>query len=101
MQRIGINWFDPPQWELLKASAEDSDKLDDTYEDWLANAGRTAKSLETEGFEVVMIQVDVAELNQWCAERGLSQNGKSRAEFATLKTQHGLGEPFTRKKRTR
>lgn len=36
---VGIAWYTPDQWERVKLLADDADALDDTYNDWLKNAG--------------------------------------------------------------
>lgn len=86
---IGVGWYLPQEWTLLKAFAADSDKLDATYEDWLANAEKMLSSLRSEGFRAVRVQVRVGELMAWCEQRKKAMNGEARSAFVLEKVQTG------------
>ena len=77
--KVGVGWYTPQHWQLLKASA--ADKLDDTYDEWLANVSNTMNHLRTSGVDAVFVEVDIFELNRWLTANGLSNEGSSRARY--------------------
>ena len=86
---VGVGWYSPQEWALLKACAVDGDKLDRTYEDWRANAERTLSHLRSQGFRAVRVHVRVGELFAWCEQRKKALNGEARSQFVLEKVQAG------------
>jgi hypothetical protein len=80
---VGIAWFDREQWQLLREVAADREKLDDTYEEWEANAHRALANLKSGGVNAKPFAVRVADLVQWCAERKVPVDGAARAEYVS------------------
>ncbi len=85
---IGIAWYRPEQWSRLLNIAADRESLEDTYEEWLADATRVAFDLAQRGFAVRPVEVDVVELARWCKQQGCPLNGEARARFVTEKLEH-------------
>jgi hypothetical protein len=77
-----LAWYDRNQWERLKQVAADADQLDDTYEEWLANAKRFRGDLVLRGLQVVKIDIDVDELSTWCATHRMPNTSEARSQFA-------------------
>ena len=84
---IAMAWYRPDQWILLRAASADGERLEATYEEWLAFAAKKLRDLEAKGFEVHRIDVEVAALVRWCNSQGRPVDGEARAEYARL----GLG----------
>ncbi|MCX5859364.1 MAG: hypothetical protein NT056_05655 [Proteobacteria bacterium] len=82
---IGGAWYLPEQWNKLKEISVDRDDLEDTYEEWLANAEQSVAKMSAAGVTVKKIMVEIAELEAWCRAKNLKINGKSRAEFVANK----------------
>lgn len=87
---VGVAWFDREQWGLLRRVAADREKLDDTFEEWEANARRALANLKSDGVDAKPFEVRISELLQWCAERNLTIDGAARAEYVSfmLKRKH-------------
>lgn len=83
---VGVAWHTPEQFERLKTVADDADRLDDTYDDWLNNASRLVRKLTKQGLQVVKTPFDVDEWLAWCEESGEPLNGESRSRFTSMKT---------------
>jgi hypothetical protein len=81
---VGIAWFDREQWHELCEVAADRSKLDDTYEEWEANARQALANLKSGGVNAEPLEVRVAELLQWCTERNLTVDSASRAEYVSF-----------------
>jgi len=88
---VGLAWFDRKQWQLLTKAVADRSELDDTYEQWQRSALEAVRMIERQGQRVERVHVEVESLVSWCKEKGLSVNGKSRAEYVTqlMQRRHG------------
>jgi hypothetical protein len=80
-QRIGIAWYRPEQWALLRALATDPEVLEPTHVEWLVNANKGLQELEQRGIVPVQVDVDVRELAAWCQGRACRLDGSARAAF--------------------
>ncbi len=78
---VGIGWYDPAEWAKLKSIAADSDKLDDTYEDWLSGAERAERELARRDLVVRRVPVNIDALVAWCAARQKAVDGSARAKY--------------------
>jgi hypothetical protein len=87
---VAIAWYRQEQWPLLRAVSADGDQLEPTYDEWHAFATQQVHALEARGIRVQKIEVDVAELTQWCEREGRAVDGDARAEYA----RRGLGRPL-------
>jgi len=86
---IGIGWYSQQEWHKLKAIAEDSDALDDTYEDFLKNFAKAQNHMKKQKMKTKKVKIIVSDLVNWCAENELPINGKSRSEFVSQKLRSG------------
>jgi hypothetical protein len=87
--RLCFAWFTPDQWSILKETAADPEGLHDTYAEWLEAATQKFEEFQAMGFDVCKLDVDVAKLIQWCAGRGIPNDGKSRSQFAAAHAPSG------------
>ena len=78
----GYAWYRAEQWDRLREISVDRDKLQDRYEDWVADAERSLQEIRQRGGHAEKIDVDVEELLAWCQAEGLDVNGKARAQYA-------------------
>ena len=82
---LALAWYRPDQWTLLHAVSTDSEQLEEQYAEWLEYAEQEFKKLQSEGFRVVKLDVDVNDIIRWCTEQGRPLDGNARAEYATRK----------------
>jgi len=61
-----VAWFDREQWHQLCEVAADRSKLDDTFEEWEADARQALANLKSLGVDAEPFEVHVADLLQWC-----------------------------------
>ena len=83
----GFAWYTEAQWLRLRELAEDRDKLDDTYENWLAQATGAVQTLRSRGIHVEKVLLDVEEVVAWCTRTGRAFNSRARSEFVAEKLQ--------------
>jgi hypothetical protein len=81
---IGFAWFDREQWVQLHAVAADREKLDDTFEEWEANARRALADLKSQGLAAEPCEIRVTDLVRWCADRKLPVDSAARAEYVSF-----------------
>jgi hypothetical protein len=74
-------WYDKPQWELLCKLVPDRGELDDAYEQWQQSARRAIRMIESNGYKVRRVAVDVSVLAAWCREHDRPIDGEARAEY--------------------
>lgn len=84
---VGFCWYQPEQWAELKKVAVDPEKLDDTYEEWRANANKAFNEIVAAGHDIRKISINTKELVAWCKKCERQLDGKARSEFAALKLQ--------------
>ena len=82
---IGIAWYKPEQWELLRAESVDSKDLEDTYEEWLEFVEQQMKEVRESGIVISKVEVDVEEILAWCRGRRRPLDADARTEFVTQK----------------
>ena len=78
----GVAWFDREQWQRLREVAADPERLEESYEAWVAMAERAIRHLEATGMLIERVPVDTEELIAWCKDRTRPIDGSARAEFA-------------------
>jgi len=81
----GLAWYRREQWDRLRQVSEDADQLEERYDEWLALATKTLANLQASGMRIVKVEVDVNELQAYCAAHGLPVNSKSRSSFVADK----------------
>jgi hypothetical protein len=85
---VAMAWYRPDQWALLRAVSADGERLEGSYEEWLAFASEELRELQARGLQVRRIDVEVAALVRWCNSQGRLVDGEARAEYAL----RGLGQ---------
>ena len=77
----GFAWYRREQWLRLRELASDCDKLDDSYDEWLAGAQKALLEMTLAGVSVRRVDVDIDALSQWCQAEGRILDSAARAAF--------------------
>ena len=77
----GVGWYSSTEWQKLREVAADPERLENTYDEWLAVLDQAWKKMEASGITLVEVPVDVSELTNWCRERNMPIDGKARAQY--------------------
>ena len=85
---VGIAWFRPDQWELLRSLAADPDVLEPTHDEWEKLAKETIKDFAREGILARKV-VDVHHLKAWCIAQHRALDASARAVYATERLRDG------------
>jgi len=86
---LGIAWFRPDQWDLLRSLSVDADVLEPTHAEWEKLARRTIQDLARQGVLARKVDVDVERLQAWCKARGQPLDASARAAYATERLRDG------------
>ena len=81
----GIAWYRRDQWTRLRELASDADKLEESYEDWLAGAQKTLVQMGVAGVHAQRVDVDLDELLRWCRAEGRAFDSAARAAFVAAR----------------
>jgi len=77
--------YKPEQWQELLATADDRDNLAKTWEEWNAGVEQLTEKMSARAIPFVRVVLDVDEINQYCGEHGVPNNGDTRSKLAILK----------------
>ena len=86
---VGIAWFRPEQWELLREVAADPDILEATHGEWEKLARQAINDFAKLGILARRVDVDVQRLQAWCADHQRPLDASARAAYATERLRYG------------
>jgi hypothetical protein len=81
---IALATYTPLEYKKLLATAVDASDLDKTWEEWLNNVESVRINFTAIGYECVGVAIQIDALEHFCQERGLENDGKARAEYASF-----------------
>lgn len=90
---IKLAYYHKHDWKKLLESADDRDKLHDTWEAWHRDYVRTGDTFRKYGRVVHEIPVDIDALNKFCFDHGLENTGETRSQYAARFPLRGEGKP--------
>jgi hypothetical protein len=79
---MGIAWFDPEEYDELRAAFVDGDKLHDTYQEWLESAESVFEQVQQAGHRAERVPIHLAQFRGWCQLKGLPMNAGARSRYA-------------------
>jgi len=86
---LGIAWFRPDQWDLLRSLSVDVDVLELTHAEWEKLARQTIQDLARQGILARRVDVDVEQLQAWCIAQQRPLDASSRAAYAAARLRDG------------
>lgn len=81
---IIMAYYRKSDWDRFIASIDDPEKMHDSWEDWEKAYNELKMRLLAEGRQVYDITIEIDELSAYCANKGLKNIGKTRAEYVRL-----------------
>ena len=81
-QKYAFVWYRPETWLRLKATAADANDLEDTCDEWHANAESTFKALRRQGMWLEQVEIDIDALLAWCKAQGQAPDATARSTYA-------------------
>jgi hypothetical protein len=80
---IKLAYYREKDWDKLMKSIADRESMHDTWEEWSMEYDKTKTLLKKQGFVVHDITIDIDNLNQYCIEKKLINNGKTRSQYVS------------------
>jgi hypothetical protein len=78
---VAFAWYTPETWAELRATADDPEALDESYEAWLASAEDALQSLQSRGVPAKRFPLDVAAAAAWSRKEGRRFDSAARAAY--------------------
>jgi hypothetical protein len=82
---LNIAYYREEDWNKFLNSIDDRDRMPETWHEWHESYLKARNGLKAQGFKVRKIVVDIDELQQYCMDKGIKNNGQARSMFVTLK----------------
>jgi len=80
---VNVCWYDEAEWALVKSSADDPERFEDSYNDWLKMMAQSLLKFEKTGMKAVKTPINALEFMGWLVRTGNRNNGESRARFVS------------------
>ena len=87
MGKFAFAWYKPEDWNRLLEISDDSETLENSYQEWLTQANESFNQARKSGMDVTKIFIDLDELIEWCNTNEYKVDSESRSEFAAYKLQ--------------
>ena len=81
---LAFVWYSPESWEQLRATADDPEALDESYEAWLASASDAFEDVVARGMSPIKFHLDVSAAAAWAKQQGCAFDSSARASFVAV-----------------
>ena len=78
---INLAYYRKQDWKRFLEIIDDRENIHDTWKEWNKEYLKTKKELTSQGFIVKDFPVNLDELLNYCAIRGMKNDGKARSQF--------------------
>ena len=82
---IGVAWYDELNWAMVKATALDPYRFENSFAEWLTMATQTLANLKRSGTDAVPVPIIAAELIAWCRASRRQNDAAARAAFVAAR----------------
>jgi len=89
----GVCWYRQDQYDRFLASANDREKLEDTWAEWQITAERTIRQLRARGLEVRKVEIDLDDLLAYCMVEGKPNTAATRSAYVVDLMERHEGGP--------
>ena len=81
-RRVGLPWYEPEDYEALRACLADGAKLPQAYETWRIATTQMEQEVRRSGVDVVRVPIEPAEFAAWCERNGRQADAAARSQYA-------------------
>ncbi len=78
---VGVGWYDEAEWAKVKAMADDPERFEDSFPEWVSVAEDALRGLVNAGLKPVRVLLAAEDLDAWCRLHDKLNNATSRAEY--------------------
>jgi len=80
---VGVGWYTEENWKVVKASAVDPDRFENTFQDWIEMAEDSLQKLQAAGISAEKSYIEANALLTWCLAHNKANSAASRAEYVS------------------
>jgi len=81
---LAVAWYDELNWAMVKSTAIDPHRFENSYAEWHAMATRTLENFKRAGAVPTPVPVTARELIAWCRATGRQNDASARAAYALM-----------------
>lgn len=81
-RRVGLPWYEPENYEALRASLSDGAKLPSAYETWRIATSQMEQEVQRSGVDVVRVSIEPVAFAYWCELKGRQADAAARSQYA-------------------
>ena len=82
---LALGWYDEVDWAMVKATALDPHRFENSFAEWHAMASQTLANLNRSGTPATPVRVVAAELLAWCRANRRQNDAASRAAYVAFR----------------
>lgn len=82
---LGLAWYDEANWAMVKATALDPHRFENSFAEWLAMATQTLDHLKRSGADATPVHIVAAELVAWCRACRRQNDAAARAAYVAAR----------------
>lgn len=78
---VKLAYYHKKDWNQLLKIVDDRESMHDSWDAWHKDFLKMKNALTLKGLEVIEVEIDLDELNNYCKLRGIKNDGKARSQF--------------------
>lgn len=79
----GIVWYNEEEWKKIKRISVDSERLEDSFQEWEEMALRTLADMKATGIDGEKVFIKAEEFLIWCKIYSLPVDASSRSKYVS------------------
>lgn len=81
---VGVGWYKPADWAIVKANAVDPDRFEDSFAEWEKMASDSFGAIRKCAPSAVKVLISANELLAWCLAEGRINDASARSAFVNV-----------------
>ena len=80
---VGIVWYTKEEWEKMKSISVDSERLENSFQEWEAMAQKTLVDMKSTGITGEKVFIKAEEFFIWCKIHSVPVDASSRSRYVS------------------
>ena len=80
---IGIVWYTKIEWEKMKEISSDSERLENSFEEWGKISEKALRDMKANGLIVEKVFIKTNEFSIWCKIHSMPVDAASRSRYVS------------------
>lgn len=82
---IKLAFYRKKDWKQFLKIIDDRESMHNTWAEWHNDFLKVKNDLRAKGLEIIVVEIDLGELTNYCKLRGIKNDGKARSQFVQAK----------------